>query len=130
MLTTTNDKKIIYCLIFILLSSIYPAQKTDKEKEVDSLFHAVNLLGDANTNNKTEEVLKICTEIYYKAKEINYTDAQARALVYINSIYFQTGNIKLLLSKANEGIALVKDDKKYNTYHAYFLLEKVQLCQD
>lgn len=117
-------KKIIYCLIFILLSSIYPAQKTDKEKEVDSLFHAVNLLGDANTNNKTEEVLKICTEIYYKAKEINYTDAQARALVYINSIYFQTGNIKLLLSKANEGIALVKDDKKYNTYHAYFLLEK------
>lgn len=63
-------KKIIYCLIFILLSSIYPAQKTDKEKEVDSLFHAVNLLGDANTNNKTEEVLKFVLKYITKQKKL------------------------------------------------------------
>ncbi len=95
-----------------------------KEKEIDSLYNTVKNYKNLYAENKTEEVLRTCTEVYYKSKEMNYVKGQINALVQMAEIYSNLGNTKMALEKTNEGLSLINENKSYALEWSTLLLTK------
>lgn len=70
-----------------------------RKKEIDSLLSNIARLENPKTRleanaNKTDKIIKMSTEAYYQAKEIDYTDGQARAIISIARNYIFIGELK------------------------------------
>ncbi|CAM3687156.1 tetratricopeptide repeat protein [Elizabethkingia occulta] len=114
-------------LLLLFLASLYISisAQSKKEKEIDSLFSTIkSKANNPYVKKETDKILKVSTEVYYKSREINYIDGQIDALSYMTEIYTNTGNTKMALAKADEGIALAGNNKKYTIDKSNLLIAK------
>ncbi|AQX06176.1 hypothetical protein ATB99_16665 [Elizabethkingia meningoseptica] len=110
--------------VFFTFFFLYMFTYAQKEKEIDSLYNTVKNYKNLYAENKTEEVLRTCTEVYYKSKEMNYVKGQINALVQMAEIYSNLGNTKMALEKTNEGLSLINENKSYALEWSTLLLTK------
>ncbi|MDV2447628.1 hypothetical protein CMU93_08970 [Elizabethkingia anophelis] len=115
-------KKIFPLLILFLFTNVFSQNK--KEKEIDNLFNSMNNSIPSYANGDTEENLKICTEVYYKSKEVGYTVGQIKALLYMAEAYSIYTDVKPALEKIDEGLTLTEGKDEYALAQAAFLLLK------
>ncbi|AQX85226.1 hypothetical protein ATB97_00180 [Elizabethkingia bruuniana] len=117
----------MYKILFSLITLFTPFSiiaQNNKEKAIDSLYKTISSTIPYNVRGDAEKNLKVCTEIYYKSKEINYTDGQVKALEYMAQVYSINHNMKQALAKANEGLDLTKGNPRYTIASSSFLLLK------
>ena len=83
---------------------------------------------EANAN-KTDKILKMGTEAYYQAKEIDYKDGQTRALHSIVKKLYLYRRTKKALEKINEGLALTNEKISYKNTGFLFMFKASVLFQ-
>ncbi|MDR2230763.1 MAG: hypothetical protein LBE39_14950 [Flavobacteriaceae bacterium] len=116
----------VVLLFFVLFSCLGMAQ--DK-KEIDSLLGNIAKLekpdSKVRTNtSKVDVILKMSTEAYYQAKEIDYTEGRARALIFIIKNYIHIGDFKAALERINEGISFTQGEESTQKYRVSFFVLK------
>ncbi|CAM3683613.1 hypothetical protein ELOC111193_16520 [Elizabethkingia occulta] len=122
----------VVLLFFVLLSCLGIAQ--DK-KEIDSLLSNIAKLDKPNSKpgsntGKVDVILKMSTEAYYQAKEIDYSEGRAKALIFIIKNYIHIGDFKSALEKINEGLSFTQEEKVLRQYRiSFFLLKGSVLSQ-
>ena len=119
----------IVLLLLVFFSCLGIGQK---KKEIDSLLSNIARLEKPETHieanaNKTDKILKMGTEAYYQAKEIDYKDGQTRALHSIVKNYIYTGELKKALEKINEGLALTNGENQLQKYRISFFMFKASV---
>ncbi|HFK5529509.1 TPA: hypothetical protein ACGZ99_003592 [Elizabethkingia anophelis] len=114
----------IFTLLLCIFISISIFAQNKKEQEIDSLYNTIGNTIPYYVKSEAEKNLKICTEVYYKSKEINYLHGQIKALEYMAQTYSINHNMKLSLAKADEGLTLTKDKPEYILISSNFLLLK------
>ncbi|OPC36716.1 tetratricopeptide repeat protein [Elizabethkingia miricola] len=122
----------IVLLLLVLFSCLGMGQK---KKEIDSLLSNIARLENPETRidintNKTDKILKMSTEAYYQAKEIGYTDGQARAIISIARNYIFIGELKKALEKLNDGLSFTQGENQLQKYRlSLFMLKASVLSQ-
>ncbi|MCL1656173.1 hypothetical protein M2T79_06165 [Elizabethkingia miricola] len=122
----------IVLLPLVLFSCLGMGQK---KKEIDSLLSNIERLENPETRidintNKTDKILKMSTEAYYQAKEIGYTDGQARAIISIARNYIFIGELKKALEKLNDGLSFTQGENQLQKYRlSLFMLKASVLSQ-
>lgn len=122
----------IVLLLLVLFSYLGMGQK---KKEIDSLLSNIARLENPKTRleanaNKTDKIIKMSTEAYYQAKEIDYTDGQARAIISIARNYIFIGELKKALEKLNDGLSFTQGDNQLQKYRlSLFMLKASVLSQ-
>jgi len=112
--------KYIFCFIFLSYSLMNG--QSPQQKSIDSLWNlAVGKHSYAEKGSK--EMLRLCTEVYYQSKNINYDKGTLRALVKMSEIYQNEQNYKESLNKINEGLALVEKTGNYVIWSDLLTLE-------
>jgi tetratricopeptide (TPR) repeat protein len=105
--------KFLLLIVFLLVSKNYYSQDIDKQKKaIDSLWIIVT---DKNAylTKGSKEMLRMCTEVYYQVKEINYGKGELRALVKMSEIYTNEKNYEEGLKKISEGLELAERNDNY-----------------
>ncbi|WP_051882044.1 tetratricopeptide repeat protein [Chryseobacterium soli] len=112
--------KYIFCFIFLFYSLING--QSSQEKSIDSLW---NLAAGKHSyaEKGSKEMLRLCTEVYYQSKNINYEKGTLRALVKMSEIYQNEQNYKESLSKINEGLILAEKTRNYVIWSDLLTLE-------
>ncbi|MCT4318130.1 tetratricopeptide repeat protein [Elizabethkingia anophelis] len=122
----------IVLLLLVLFSYLGMGQK---KKEIDSLLSNIARLENPKTRleanaNKTDKIIKMSTEAYYQAKEIDYADGQARAIISIARNYIFIGELKKALEKLNDGLSFTQGDNQLQKYRlSLFMLKASVLSQ-
>ncbi|MCL1668560.1 hypothetical protein M2T82_10850 [Elizabethkingia ursingii] len=112
-------------LLLLFSVFLYSFISAQSKKEIDSLFNTIkSKTVNPYVKNETDRILKVSTEVYYKSREIKYIDGQIDALSYMAEIYTNTGNTIMALTKADEGIALAGNNKKYTIDKSNLLMTK------
>ncbi|TDX82553.1 hypothetical protein [Epilithonimonas xixisoli] len=107
---------LLLIFIFILCSNICCSQNTAKQqKTIDSLW-TVATDKNAYLSKGSKEMLRLCTEVYYQSKSINYEKGELRALVKMAEIYTNEQNYEEGLSKISEGLILAEKSSNYITW--------------
>lgn len=105
------------------------------QKEIDSLLSNIAKLDKPNSKpgsntGKVDVILKMSTEAYYQAKEIDYSEGRAKALIFIIKNYIHIGDFKSALEKINEGLSFTQEEKVLRQYRiSFFLLKGSVLSQ-
>ena len=92
----------IALLLFILFSNTLYSQDNVRRKSIDSVN---NVLKDRNiyADKGSKEILRLCTEIYYQSKEINYSKGMLQALLKMSEVYMNERDYEQSLKKISEG---------------------------
>lgn len=112
--------KCIFCLVFLFYSLING--QAPQEKSIDSLWNLA-VSKDSYAEKGSKEMLRLCTEVYYQSKNINYDKGALRALVKMSEIYQNEQNYKESLSKINEGLVLAEKNSNYVIWSDLLTLE-------
>lgn len=102
--------KYFFCFA-ILLSNILSGQ-TPTQKSIDSLW-TIATDKNAYLEKGSKEMLRLCTEIYYQSKNINYEKGELRALVKMSEVYINEQNYEEGLKKISEGLLLAEKTDNY-----------------
>ncbi|TZF93775.1 hypothetical protein FW781_19000 [Chryseobacterium panacisoli] len=113
-------KNNIFCIL-TLFFSLLNGQKID-QRSIDSLW-VVTKDKDAYSNKGTKEMLRLCTEIYYQSKSINYEEGELRSLVKMSEIYINEQNYKESLNKISEGLILAEKNENYVIWSDFLRLQ-------
>jgi DNA-binding CsgD family transcriptional regulator len=115
-----------FIFIFILLSHIFYSQDRIKiQKDIDSL---ITIVGDKNSNaanRGTKEMLRLCTEIYYQSKSINYDNGILSGIYGMAGIYTDEQNYEEALKKIPEGISLAEKTSDYRWWCKLLMMEGI-----
>lgn len=95
----------VLLLLFILFSTAFYSQDKARQRSIDSLG---NIIKDKNVyaDKGSKEILRLCTEIYYQSKEINYNKGMLQAILKMSEVYMNERNYELSLKKISEGKVL------------------------
>ncbi|MGG5208128.1 hypothetical protein ACQWU4_04215 [Chryseobacterium sp. MIQD13] len=97
-------------LLILLCSTLFFAQK-DK-KSIDSLYAIINNK-DAFAKYGEEELLRLCTELYYHSKESGNEPGQLNALTKMVRIYSEADNQGEVLKRMPEALAMAEKLEDY-----------------
>lgn len=78
---------------------------------------------DIYATKGSKEVLRICTEIYYQSKEIDYTNGMIQADMIMSAIYLQEQNYKAALEKILRGKNLAQETDNYYLLSMFLIRE-------
>lgn len=115
----------IIFFIFILFSNVLSAQdKIQQQKSIDSL---ITIVADKNAtvNKGTKEMLRLCTEIYYQSKSINYDNGILSSIYGMAGIYADEQNYEEALKKIPEGLIIAEKSKDYKWLSKLLMIEGV-----
>ncbi|WP_213279055.1 helix-turn-helix transcriptional regulator [Chryseobacterium indologenes] len=74
-------------------------------------------------NKGSKEALRICTEIYYQSKEIDYSNGMIQADMTMSAIYLGEQNYKAALEKILRGKSLAKETDNYYLLSMFLIRE-------
>jgi len=94
--------RIVLLLLSVLFNNTYYSQDKVKQRSIDSLS---KIIKDKNVyaDKGSKEILRLCTEIYYQSKEINYNEGMLQAILKMSEVYMNERNYELSLKKISEG---------------------------
>ncbi|MDR6466149.1 hypothetical protein [Chryseobacterium sediminis] len=112
----------VLLLLFILFNNSFYSQDKARRRSIDSLS---NIIKDKNVyaDKGSKEILRLCTEIYYQSKEINYNKGILQAILKMSEVYMNERNYELSLKKISEGKVLSGKEND-NVALSSFLLEE------
>lgn len=114
------NTKFLFPFCLILNISFY--SQNIKQKDVDSLM---SLVYDKNAYSEkgSKEMLRLCTEIFYQSKEINYKEGISKGLSKMAEIYMSEQNYSMSLKKASEGIAFAEKYNYNSSLSSFYLIK-------
>ncbi|RXM50620.1 MULTISPECIES: hypothetical protein [unclassified Chryseobacterium] len=113
----------ILFFLFVLLGNFISAQNNIGQiKSIDSLFE-LTLNKSAYLDKGSKEILRICTEVYYRSKEAHYEKGVLKAILKMSEVYTNEQQYEEALRKISEGIALAENDKNDNALSQLYLNE-------
>lgn len=109
--------------LFVLLGNLMYAQtNTAQIKSIDSLFETTQSKS-AYLDKGSKEILRICTEVYYRSKEIQNEKGMLKAILKMVEVYINEQQYEEALKKISEGISLAETIKKYDALSQLYLSE-------
>lgn len=114
----------ILLYIFILLSNFFYSQNKSTIKSIDSL---IVIASDKNlvARSGNKEMLRICTEIYYQSKSIDYDRGTMSGIIGMAGAYIYEQNFEEALKNIPEGLALAEKSKDYLMWSKMYLIQGV-----
>lgn len=102
----------------------YSQDNNEQQKSIDSMIVAVQGK-DIYATKGSKEVLRICTEIYYQSKEIDYTNGMIQADLKMSEVYLNEQNYKDAFEKIMQGKSLAKKDDNHYLLSMFLIQEAV-----
>lgn len=99
-------------ILFLFLFNFSFSQNNKEIRSIDSLWTIVNDK-NAYAEKGSKEMLRLCTEIYYQSKNIDYDTGQLRSIIKSSTIYLDERNYNEALKKIPEGIELAEKSNSY-----------------
>ncbi|QBA20159.1 hypothetical protein EU348_02850 [Chryseobacterium indologenes] len=100
--------KFLLIILTFFYNFCYSQDNIKKQKAIDSMIMVVQDKGIYATKG-SKEVLRICTEIYYQSKEIDYGKGMIQADLKMSEVYLNEQNYKAALEKILQGKSLAKE---------------------
>ncbi len=82
---------------------MYAQTSTAQIKSIDSLFETTQSKS-AYLDKGSKEILRICTEVYYRSKEIQNEKGMLKAILKMVEVYINEQQYEEALKKISEGI--------------------------
>lgn len=90
--------KFLLIILAFFYNFCYSQDNIKKQKTIDSMIMVVQDKGIYATKG-SKEILRICTEIYYQSKEIDYGKGMIQADLKMSEVYLNEQNYKVALEK-------------------------------
>jgi tetratricopeptide (TPR) repeat protein len=116
--------KILFLILILFSNLFYSQDKIQQQKSIDSL---IAIVADKNAivNKGTKEMLRLCTEIYYQSKSIDYNNGILSSIYGMGGIYADEQNYEEALKRIPEGLTLAEESKDYKWWAKLLMIEGV-----
>ncbi len=114
--------KFLLIILVVFYNFCYSQDNIKQQKSIDSMIIVAQDRG-IYANKGSKEALRICTEIYYQSKEIDYSNGMIQADMTMSAIYLGEQNYKAALEKILRGKSLAKETDNYYLLSMFLIRE-------